>query len=253
MKEVVKRVFHAVLSVLKKILPRKTYWDVHSFLLNGANRLFGYTFALSGLDQKLYGLFGKKNGVFIEAGAADGLSQSNTLLLERKYKWRGILVEPIPNNYRKCKKYRSNSAVFNCILCSFENDGEVKTITEGNLLSIVDEPGSDEFYRDAKTQISNISRDDLYSGKKHEIAGRPLSHIIDAEGLGEIDAFSLDVEGHEMEVLRGIDFEKHTIKAILVETKNVDAVRQFLQPHFKFFDQWTDHDYVFINRKFTVS
>ena len=252
MRAVVRGIFHAVSFVLERILPQKTYWDVHSFLLNGGNRLFGYTFALSGLDQKLYGLFGKDNGVFIEAGAADGLSKSNTLLLERKHDWRGILVEPVPNNYRKCKKYRRNSAVFNCILCSFENDGKIKTIIEGNLLSIVDEPDNEEFYRDVKTQIGNISDNDLYSGQKHEIIGRPLSDIIDAEGLSEIDVFSLDVEGHEMEVLRGTDFEKHYIKAILVETRNVDAIKKFLQPHFELFDQWTYHDYVFINRKFTV-
>lgn len=253
MKAVVKRVFHAISFVLKKVLPRKTYWDVHSFLLNSANYLFGYTFALSGLDKRLYDLFKKENGVFIEAGAADGLSQSNTLLLERKYNWRGILIEPVPDNYRKCKKYRRNSSVVNCILCSFENDGNIKTIIEGNLLSFVDEPDSDEFYRDVKSQIGKISSDELYSGQRHEIVGRPLSDVIESEGFSEVDAFSLDVEGHEMEVLKGIDFEKHYIKTILVETKNIDAVESFLQPQFELFDKWTDHDYVFVNRKFMIS
>ena len=35
---------------------------------------------------------GKRNGFFIEAGAGDGLWISNTLLLEQKYDWTGILT-----------------------------------------------------------------------------------------------------------------------------------------------------------------
>ena len=41
-----------------------------------------------------------RNGFFIEAGADDFLSGSNTLLLEEKYNWTGLLVEPIPFRYK---------------------------------------------------------------------------------------------------------------------------------------------------------
>ncbi len=43
-------------------------------------------------------LNGKKNGFFIEAGALDGEYLSNTLELEAKYGWEGLLVEPDPSN-----------------------------------------------------------------------------------------------------------------------------------------------------------
>ena len=36
----------------------------------------------------------KKNGYFIEIGASDGIRLSNTYLLETKYNWKGICVEP---------------------------------------------------------------------------------------------------------------------------------------------------------------
>jgi ribosomal protein L21E len=45
-----------------------------------------------------------KNGYFVELGANDGISQSNTLYLEKYLGWRGVLVEPDVNNYIKCLK-----------------------------------------------------------------------------------------------------------------------------------------------------
>ena len=45
--------------------------------------------------------FLKKNGFFVEAGAFDGETASNTLLLERKYGWKGVLVEPSQESFIK--------------------------------------------------------------------------------------------------------------------------------------------------------
>ncbi len=44
------------------------------------------------LDHKLIRLFGDQTGIFVEAGANDGLRQSNTKLLEELYGWRGLLI-----------------------------------------------------------------------------------------------------------------------------------------------------------------
>ena len=51
----------------------------------------------------------KKNGYFIEIGASDGIKLSNTYLLEQKYNWTGICVEPIPDKYKLLCKNRQNS------------------------------------------------------------------------------------------------------------------------------------------------
>ena len=41
----------------------------------------------------------KRDGFFIEAGAHDGVEASNTLYLEKKMGWRGLLVEPNPDTF----------------------------------------------------------------------------------------------------------------------------------------------------------
>src|SRR5680860_384457 len=54
-------------------------------------------------------------GVFVEAGANDGIWQSNTYLLERRG-WRGVLIEPIPELFDRCRRNRPQSQVYNCAL-----------------------------------------------------------------------------------------------------------------------------------------
>jgi hypothetical protein len=42
-------------------------------------------------------LGGKRNGFFVEVGAANRIDFSNSFILERDFGWHGILVEPASN------------------------------------------------------------------------------------------------------------------------------------------------------------
>ena len=76
---------------------------------------------------KLLSVFLKNKKVekfFIEAGANNGLRQSNSFIFEQCFGWPGLLVEPIFYNYEKCFKYRGirSSCVHGCIS---SYDGEI--------------------------------------------------------------------------------------------------------------------------------
>ena len=45
-------------------------------------------------------------GVFVEAGAADGVTGSNTLWLERERAWTGVCVEPHPETFQHLRRLR---------------------------------------------------------------------------------------------------------------------------------------------------
>ena len=64
----------------------------------------------------------KRDGYFIEIGASDGIKLSNTYLLESQYGWKGICVEPIPNNYNKLVLlfYSYNNFYINSIYYFYE-------------------------------------------------------------------------------------------------------------------------------------
>ena len=61
----------------------------------------------------------KKNGIFIEAGAYDGEVHSNTLQLELKYNWTGLLIEPNPDSFQSLlTKHRKCHAINACLSTS---------------------------------------------------------------------------------------------------------------------------------------
>ena len=57
--------------------------------------------ALNYIDDKLEKYLDFRNGFFVEAGAYDGVDQSNTYYLEKEKGWNGILIEPIFENARR--------------------------------------------------------------------------------------------------------------------------------------------------------
>ena len=84
--------------------------------------------ARSALDHKLLRhLGGRRGGVFIEAGAYDGLCQSNTWHLERRLGWRGLLVEPVPESADLCRRFR-RAPVERCALGSFAQEGSTQAL-----------------------------------------------------------------------------------------------------------------------------
>ena len=51
---------------------------------------------------------GKLNGVFVDIGAHDGESGSNSLFLEKHRNWSGICIEPGPAEYKKLEESRTS-------------------------------------------------------------------------------------------------------------------------------------------------
>ncbi len=65
-----------------------------------------------------------------------------------------------------------------------------------------------------------------------------------------IDFLSLDVEGAELEVLKGIDFEKFRFKYIVLESRNIKLTNSFLSKHsYELVERITENDYLFANKK----
>lgn len=205
-------------------------------------------FGLEELDRKLIEYLDYNDGFFVELGANDGVTQSNTLHLEKFKGWTGILVEPIPHNYLNCLKSRSQETkVFAAACVSFEYSERFVEILYSDLMSVAPNLEIDIEYPELHAKEGLQYLDSIQSNFRFGAEARKLNDIlVEASAPKVIDFLSLDVEGAEIEVLKGIDHEHFRFKYICVECRNLPKMRIFLAAKgYQLVDQLTFHDYLF--------
>jgi FkbM family methyltransferase len=182
---------------------------------------------LKNLDKKMLEFINFENGYYVEIGAHDGISNSNTYFYEKYKYWKGILIEP-SFNFNLLLKNRSKSNFFFNFGCS-DFDSERETI----LLNSDDYSICKELV-DKKYFNWHLNKQILAKKKMIEtkIKLKTLNSLLEeANSPNLIDFFSLDVEGMEIKVLKGIDFDRFNFKFLLVECSNkekFDEVFKFL-------------------------
>lgn len=168
----------------------------------------------------------KENGIFVDVGAHDGVSCSNTYFLELNRNWTGLCVEPGQREFDHMKTIRR------CFLeraCISNYDGESEfTYIEGyaNMLSGLTE--------DYNTQhLSRINSEmKSYGGSldKITIPVFRLQTLLDKYGLINIDYCSIDTEGSEFNVIKSIDYDKVNIKIFSIENNYSSLdIQEFLE------------------------
>ena len=200
--------------------------------------------SLNDLDAKLSKYLDYTNGFFIEVGANNGYKQSNTYYLERGLKWRGVLVEAIPELYERCRKLRKHSRVFHNALVAPDYPEDEITMHFADLMSVTEgSMGTTE--RQQEHIDLGLECQKIDKSYTVHVPVRTLGSILDEVGPPPIDFFSLDVEGYELNVLKGLNIEKYRPEYILVEAWEYDEIDAFLQPYYDQVDKLTFHDYLY--------
>lgn len=200
--------------------------------------------ALNNLDRALETRLNIDGGFFVEAGAFDGYTQSNTYYLERAKGWRGLLIEAVPTLAREARRERPNSIIVNCGLVS---DGytepEIRLRYGGTMTVVAGTPGAEAWASEAQR---NMALDE----PEHEFAvpARTLSSVLDEVCAPEVDLLSLDVEGYEADVLAGLDLDRHAPRFVVIEVDlraERDRVEAVLGSHYKAGEQLSPVDLLF--------
>lgn len=154
----------------------------------------------------LYHLREKPGGFFVEFGATNGVSLSNSFLLEKRYQWQGILAEPARCWHEALRRNRG------CVVdtrCVWERSGELIEFNEvrsAEYSTINAFTGADNHAgvrADGEVyQVQSISLVDL---------------LIEHQAPAIIDYLSIDTEGSEFAILSAFDFDRFNIRTITVE------------------------------------
>jgi FkbM family methyltransferase len=155
---------------------------------------------------------GKTNGYFLEVGAAGGRETSSCYILETALGWTGICVEPNDDFFKQLVKNRTNSICEN--VCLAGNSGRVVYI-QGDEDTVSPYMGGIKANLEAN---KDGGRDVIRKGKEVEKDAMSLEELLkkhDAPAV--IDYAAFDIEGSELEVLRGFPFGQYTFLALTLE------------------------------------
>jgi FkbM family methyltransferase len=185
----------------------------------------------------LHELETKRDGYFVEFGAADGTYLSNTFLLEKYFGWSGALSEPNPAWHEALRKSRTAFISRRCI-AGRSNGSVLFNNTPLPEFSTIEAYTSADMHAQARQ-----------GGRVVEVETQSLAEFLAAAGAPRrIDYLSIDTEGSEYEILSSFDLASYEIELITVEhnyTENRQAIFDLLtragyRRKFERFSRWDD-------------
>lgn len=170
-----------------------------SVLKDSRSQLRQDAFVLAQLDFK-------RNGFFVEFGAANGVFLSNTYLLEKEFGWSGILAEPARCWHAELRRNRTAAIDTRCVWTTSGSTVTFNEVSAGEL-STIDAFSSSDGHADRRKR-----------GTTYDVETISLNDLLDRHHApATIDYLSLDTEGSEFDILSSVDFSRRSFSVITYE------------------------------------
>lgn len=194
-------------------------------------------FVLSELDFK-------ESGYFVEFGAANGIHLSNSYLLEKEFKWNGLLAEPARMWHKELQKNRSGPIETRCV---WKKSGQTLKFNEAEIgeLSTIDDFSDKDAHSKARE-----------TGTRYDVETISFLELLETHNAPKvIDYLSIDTEGSEYIILKDFDFDRYQFKVITCEHNHTpmrEKVYELLTRHGykRKFESLSKFDDWYINTKF---
>jgi FkbM family methyltransferase len=142
----------------------------------------------------------RSRGTYVDVGANHPTQGNQTWFLESQG-WSGLLVEPHPQMYKLLCAHRPHSRSVQAAVCGPGQEGEIELHLGVHPTKSTVRPECDR----------------LMTGERVRVPARTLNSLLAEAGIGAIDFLSLDVEGVELDALRGLDLGLHRPLLLLIE------------------------------------
>jgi hypothetical protein len=146
----------------------------------------------------------KKRGIFIEIGGGNGVDLSNTYILEKRFKWKGVICEPDNrlhaniSSKRKCFLETAPITNFSNKIIYFNDKGTYNSYTSST-------------YNSSAKKLKSLSLNNLI--KKYQLTKN-------------IDYISIDTEGNELDIIKNFNFSKYNVKIFTIEHNFKKNIRE---------------------------
>lgn len=168
----------------------------------------------------------KCEGVFVDIGANDGVTISNTCFLEKELGWSGVAVEPIPSVFETLKANRSCALVNGCVTTKSGTGKFFEVVGGPNMLSTL---AIHNIGLTARRLRKNAVRQNAKI-REIDVPCFTFEELSEKHGVRNIDFLSVDTEGGELEILKSIDFNRFPTKVISVENNYyTPEIRAYLE------------------------
>ena len=223
------------------IFKRKFKYKKYSYSFNGVDLLVDYIFK------------NKKNGFYLDIGAQHPVSNNNTYLLFKKG-WNGINIDLDEKNINLFKLARPKDVNLNFAISDSEKEVDLFFYHDSSPINTLSKNVSDF----QKAKVSKIKK----------IKTKILNNVLeDLSFKNHIDYMNIDVEGHEIQVLKGFDISKYKPSVISIEyldlnmkklefknndvnnLLNSDLYKYFIQNNY-FFVNWLHGDLIFVHKEY---
>lgn len=207
-------------------------WKYHQGQ-NGQALLVEHLYELETYSSKKKENLARRQKFYIEAGALDGEFISNTLYLELKHNWTGLLVEPNPDYLGSLINKNRNAWIFPYCLSPKKYPVVVDFDTMHYFSGIINNQNGvslrpadiiDEKSRTYDKYFDpHIGKNPIWR-RKIKVQCFPIYSVLRALGSPIIDYFSLDIEGPEYQVLNTIPFVNSNIRLFGVEVAHAGQI-----------------------------
>lgn len=180
------------------------------------------------------------DGIYVELGAQNGVENSNTFFLEQRFGYKGLLIEPSPNQFNSLVRNRGSNY---CENYAIDIDIDEKIFIGNNACAGLK-------YTMAKSHMDKWH----VNSREYKVKTIPIKYLIKKHNINYIDFFSIDVEGGEELILETMDWSI-PVFIICIELDNQnkekdERCRQILiEKEFEFLIRMNNNDF-FINKKY---
>ena len=166
---------------------------------------------------------GRRNGYFVDIGAHNGISFSNTYALEKYLDWNGLCVEVCDETFEKLVKNRKATCVNECVYSTSGIEMELE-FPLSNPLDV----GNDMLVK-IKDKLPGGFLKQFETTRSFKKITKTLTEIFAENNVPSVIQYmSVDIEGSDLDALKGLDFSNYTIEFLTIEWGGGNA-KQYLQ------------------------